>query len=232
MNANHATASDNCLLEAMSPELSRRIVEGSEIATLRVGDVLSEYGKKPSHVYFPLSCSISLVICIDDHPPFELAMIGSDGVLGCSEVLGVTEAPMRAIACSKGQTVKMPMQTFKSFLQEFPVLETNVKHYLFALLAQVNRNAGCSHFHQVSGRLARWLLTTADRSHEETCLMTQQLLSEILGVQRSAVSIAASCLQNKKLITYSRGSITIVDRTGLRAESCSCYPVAVSTARV
>lgn len=227
-SARCAVIADNRLLAAMSPEVSQRILENSEIVTLKFGDVLCEYGKKPHHVYFPLSCLISLVICIDDHAPFELALIGPDGMLGASEVLGVSEAPMRAIVQSKGPALKMSLRKFNTFLEDVPLLQSSAKAYLFELMEQVNKTAGCSQFHQVSGRLARWLLTTADRSNKASCSMTQQFLSEILGVQRSAVSIAASFLQDKNLISYSRGLITIVDRTGLEAESCSCYTTSVS----
>lgn len=228
MSARRASTSDNRLLKAMPDEVNQRILDNSEIVTLGFAEVLCEYGKKPHHVYFPLNCLISLVICIDDHAPFELAMIGPDGMLGANEVLGVSEAPMRAIVQSEGQAVKMSMHKFKALLQEFPVLQATVKRYLFELMDQVNRTAGCSQFHRVSSRLARWLLTTADRSNNASCSMTQQFLSEILGVQRSAVSIAASLLQDQKLISYSRGLITIVDRRGLEAESCSCYAEAIS----
>lgn len=228
MCARRAITPDNRLLQAMSPEVGQRILENSEIVTLKFGDVLCEYGKKPNYVYFPLSCLISLVICIDDHAPFELAMIGPEGMLGANEVLGISEAPMRAIVQSKGQAVKMTLRKFNAFLQDVPLLQSSARQYLFELMEQVNKTAGCSQFHQVSGRLARWLLTTADRSNKASCSMTQQFLAEVLGVQRSAVSIAASFLQDKKLISYSRGLITIVDRHGLEAESCSCYPAAIA----
>jgi len=223
MDTKRATASENRVLGTLPSNLMRRVLDNSETVKLNFGDAVSEYGEKTRHVYFPLDCLISLVICIDDRAPFELAMIGNDGMLGASEALGVGEAPMRAIVHGEGYAMKMDVRKFKELLDNGSHLQSTVKRYLFELMSQINRTAGCSQFHRVSSRLARWLLLTSDRSGVATCSLTQQFLSEILGVQRSAVSIAASVLQDRQLISYSRGLITILDRSGLEAESCSCY---------
>ncbi len=214
---------ENRLLSAMPPEVNRQILKNSEIVTLSFGDVLCEHDKKLHNVYFPLNCLVSLVVSIDDRAPFELAMVGPEGMIGASEVLGVNTAPMQAIVQSKGQAAKMTSQNFRTLLLDVPILNSTVKLFLFDLMEEIIKTAGCSQFHILSSRLARWLLTAADRAGNDSCTVTQQTLSEFLGVKRSAISIAASFLQEKKLISYSRGLITILDRDGLEAESCSCY---------
>ncbi|MEX0739679.1 MAG: Crp/Fnr family transcriptional regulator [Pseudohongiella sp.] len=225
MSANNSTPLLNRLLDVLSADVREQVLDECKLVNLKFGDVLCELGKKSAHVYFPLNCLVSLVIIIDDHAPFELAMISRDGMLGASEALGVGEAPQRAVVQGAGEAIQMPVQLFKDVLQEQAHFQSAVKRYLFELMTQINRTAGCSQFHRVNSRLARWLLLTNDRSGSRSFALTQQYLSEILGVQRSAVSIAASDMQNKQLISYTRGVITILDRAGLVAEACSCYDV-------
>lgn len=223
MSAKRAGPPTNRLLKFLSPDEQQLVLENSETVDLAFGDILCEYSQSPRHVYFPLSGLISLVVSIDEEAPLELAMIGWEGMLGATRVLGVSEAPMRAVVEGTGTAVRMTVRAFEELSQDGTQLQAIVKRYLFVLMTQLTRTAGCTHFHEVSSRLARWLLMTHDRSPGDSFYLTQQFLSEILGVQRSAVSIAASALQQQRLINYSRGDITILDRKGLENASCSCY---------
>jgi len=223
MSAKRATSPFNRLIHALPPDEQHLILEHCEAVVLEPGDVLCEYGKNPNYVYFPTSGLISLVVNIDDEAPLEVAMIGSEGVLGAHRVLGVSEAPIRGIVQIKGNALRMALRTFEELSSNGGQLQSVCKRFLFVLMTQLSRTAGCTHFHEVSGRLARWLLMAHDRSPGNNIYLTQQFLSEILGVQRSAVSIAASALQERGLIDYSRGDITLLDRKGLEAASCSCY---------
>ena len=223
MSAKRSTSSFNRLLHALPLIEQQRVLESSETVDLETGDILCEYSQSPRHVYFPLSSVISLVVSVDDQALLELAMIGNEGMLGATRVLGISEAPMRGIVQIDGKAIKMTIRDFEELSVNGSPLQTIVMRYLFVLMTQLNRTAGCTHFHEVSGRLARWLLMAHDRSPGNNFYLTQQFLSEILGVQRSAVSIAASGLQNTGLINYSRGVITIFNRKGLEAASCSCY---------
>lgn len=225
MSAKKATPSLNRLLNLLPVDARARVLDECKVVNLKFGDVLCELGEQSPHVYFPLSCLVSLVITIDDHAPFELAMISRDGMLGASEALGVCEAPQRAVVQKAGDAIKMSVPLFRNVLQEQSQFQSAIKRYLFELMTQTNRTAGCSQFHPVNCRLARWLLLTNDRSGSTSFAYTQQYLSEILGVQRSAISIAASDLQGKELISYTRGLITILNKAGLVAEACSCYKV-------
>lgn len=223
MSAKRPTSPSNRLIHALPPDEQHLILENSDTVVLEPGEVLCEYGRAPGYVYFPLNGLISLVVSIDDEAPLEVAMIGHEGVLGATKVLGVSEAPVRGIVQIKGSALRVSVRTFEDLARNGTQLQSVVKRYLFVLMTQLNRTAGCSHFHEVSGRLARWLLMAHDRSPGNNIYLTQQFLSEILGVQRSAVSIAASALQARGLIDYSRGDITVLNRKGLEAASCSCY---------
>jgi len=223
MSAKRAISPFNRLIHALPPDEQQLVQDNCETVVLAPGDVLCEYGKNPNYVYFPTSGLISLVVSIDDEAPLEVAMIGCEGVLGATKVLGVSEAPTRGIVQISGSAQRMALSTFAELASDGTQLQSDLKRYLYVLVAQLSRTSGCSHFHEVSGRLARWLLMAYDRSPGKNIHLTQQFLSEILGVQRSAVSIAASALQARGLIDYSRGDITLLDRKGLEAASCSCY---------
>lgn len=213
----------NQLIKHLPAEQQRFIHHNSKTIQLCPGDVLCEYSQDPDFVYFPLSGLISIVISVDDEPPYSLAMIGCEGMLGATRVLGITKAPMKSIVQVTGYAARLTCAAFDSLLKDSPALQFAVKRFLFSLMMQLNRTAACSRFHDVNNRLARWLLLTHDRCAGDSFFLTQQFLSEIIGVQRSAISIAASKMQKNLLITYVRGHITILNRKGLEAAACSCY---------
>ena len=117
----------------------------------------------------------------------------------------------------------MGASAFRRELARTPALRDVIDRYTFVTMAQLMRNASCSHFHVVLQRVARRLLMTADRAHSATFRMTHESLAGVLGVRRVGVTVAASVLQKRKLIGYSRGIVTILDRPGLERASCSCY---------
>lgn len=231
MSAKRVNPPVNRLLKLLSPDELQLVHERGEVVDLAFGDILCEYGQIPRFVYFPMNGLISLVINIDEEAPLELAMIGWEGMLGATRVLGVSEAPVKAVVEGTGSAVRLTVSAFGQLSRDGTQLQAIVQRYLFVLMAQLTRTAGCTHFHEVSNRLARWLLMTHDRSPGDSFYLTQQFLSEILGIQRSAVSIAASALQQSELINYSRGYITILNRKGLERVACSCYAAIVKDQR-
>lgn len=216
-------STNNRLLDALPPDEKKKLLAKSEAVDLTFSDVLCEQNQNPRHIYFPVTGIISLVVGVGDEAAFELTMIGNEGMLGATKVLGVSEAPLRGIVQAEGKAIRIAADAFEELSEDGSQLQAIIKRYLYVLMTQLNRTAGCTHFHAVNSRLARWLLMAHDRTAGDRFYLTQQFLSEMLGVQRSAVSIAASLLQNKELISYSRGEINILDRRGLEAESCSCY---------
>jgi CRP-like cAMP-binding protein len=213
----------NQLLEALPRRVRDSILEQCEPVSLLFGTVMCERGRSFRHVYFPLGGVVSLVATVGDHPPFEIALIGNEGMLGATLVLGVNSARLQGIVQGAGTAWRMPVSRFRRALRERPALRDIVGRYLHVVLAQLSRSTACTRFHEVEARLARWLLMTHDRSHADRFHLTHQYLADMLGVRRSAVTIAAGALQRRKIIRYARGNIEVVDRRELEAAACECY---------
>lgn len=213
----------NHLLKNLPAKEKALVQERCISIELTFGTVVSERKQSYRYAYFPVTGFISAVACVDDHVPLELGIIGYEGMLGATLILGVDEAPLRGVVQGSGSALRMEASILRDLLPECPVLHATLKRYLYVLMTQLNQAAGCTHFHEVSERLARWLLMSHDRARADHFYLTHQFLADMLGVQRSAVSIAAGNLQRKNLIHYSRGDINIIDRKGLEAASCGCY---------
>jgi len=229
MSITSAEASMNHLVDNLPLSEQSRFFAHSKEVELRFGEVLCDAGQQYAAAYFPITGMISLVASIDDEAALELGMIGNEGMLGATLLLGIDESPLRAVVQGQGTALRLPAAALQDILVDCPVLSVRLNRYLFVLMSQLNSTTGCTHFHQVSERLVRWLLMTHDRSPANSLHLTQQFLADMLGVQRSAISIAASALQEKQLISYSRGEIKVLDREGLERAACSCYPAIVET---
>ncbi len=216
-------ASGNHLLDDLSPKHCRSITAACERVDLNFGQIVCEKERLLAHVYFPLSAVISNVADVSKHPALGIVQIGSEGMLGATLILGVKAAPLRGVVHVPGVALRMDVKSFQAFLREVPALHLVLGRYLYVLLEQFAQTAACTRFHEVETRLVRWLLLTHDRTHADHFHLTHQLLADMLGVQRSAVTIAAGILQDKNLISYSRGEITIMNRAGLEAICCACY---------
>lgn len=211
------------LIERLPSKQRKQLLEGCEPVELVFGSVLQEANQPIRHVYFPLSGFISLVATLDGHHPLEMGLIGNEGMLGATLVLGIGLAPMRAVVQGSGSALRISSQLFKQELLSSPALLRVLQRYLYVVLAQLSQSAACTHFHAIEPRLARWLLMTHDRAHADHFHLTHEFLADMLGVRRSGVSIAAAALQARGLISYSRGEINILDRAGLERAACECY---------
>lgn len=150
-------------------------------------------------------------------------MIGHEGMLGVSLLLAVDLAPQHAVVQGTGMSLGIPVAALKELLPHNPELLRSLQRYCFRLMSQVSQTTVCTRFHMVEARLARWLLMSHDRAHADQFHLTHQFLADMLGVQRSAVTIAAGALKQSRLIEYARGKISILDRAGLEALACECY---------
>ncbi|HKX57747.1 MAG TPA: Crp/Fnr family transcriptional regulator [Steroidobacteraceae bacterium] len=217
----------NRLLETLPRTTRDRFLGECEPVSLAFGTVLCERDRPYGHAYFPLGGFVSLVAKVGSHPPLEIALIGNEGMLGATLVLGVNTARLQGIVQGAGTAWRMPAARFRRALRESPALREVTRSYLYVVLTQLSQSTACTRFHEAESRLARWLLMTHDRAHADRLHLTHQYLGDMLGVRRSAITIAAGALQRRKLIRYVRGTIEVVDRKGLEAASCECYRTAI-----
>jgi len=213
----------NSLLAALPGKNYQRLLSGLELVTLNFGDVLYEAGQKIRHVYFPGNSLVSLLTLVNGRMALEVGMVGREGMVGIPLALGSDVSPVRALVQGAGTAMRMTSARFSKEIRESPQLQHGVYGYANALMAQVSQTAACNRFHVVEARLARWLLMTRDRMRSKDFRLTQEFLSHMLGVRRVGVTNAARALQNRKLIDYSRGKISILDDKGLEAAACECY---------
>lgn len=217
----------NRLLEDLPRKERSKILKCCKPVELVFGTVLCESDQPIQHVYFPLDGFISLVVPMDGHPPLEMGLIGNEGMFGATLVLGVITSPLHAVVQGSGTALQMTSSQLLRKLSDNLSLRHTLKRYLYVLMAQLSQSVACNRFHEVDARLARWLLMTHDRAHADHFHLTHQFLADMLGVQRSAVTIAAGSMQKRKLIRYVRGDIRILDRPGLEDASCECYDAVV-----
>jgi len=215
----------NRLLSALPAKTLKQMLANCEAVDLQLADVLSRPGKPIAHVYFPTDSFISLLAPIDGHGGLEVGMIGNEGMFGAGLILGVDASPLSALVQGAGTALRMTASRFRRELDESPALRVRLNRYVHVLLNQLAQTAACTRFHLLEARLARWLLMTRDRAHSEEFYLTHDFLSHMLGVQRVGVTRAASSLQRRKLITYTRGVLKVLDRGGLQAAACTCYRV-------
>lgn len=214
---------ENRLLAGLPGVPRRRVLARCEQVDLTFGDVLYRPLEKLAHAYFPLRGSISLVMSIDDSDSLDVGLVGNEGMFGIPLALGVRTSPVRAVVQGAGTALRMDATAFCRELARDPSLRRGIDRYVSVHVSQLAQAVGCTRFHLVEARLARWLLMTQDRAHADDFHITHHVLAVMLGVRRVGVTKAASSLQKRNLIHYSRGHVTVLDRVGLKAASCICY---------
>ena len=222
MNRNGAA---NSLLAVLTRKSYQLLLPQLEPVTLTFGDIIYRPREAIRHVYFPSDCMVSLLALADGHHALEVGLVGCEGMLGIPLTLGVRQSPVRALVQGSGSALRMKSKSFLNELRHNLPLQRAVSRYTYDLLVQVTQTAACNRFHQVEARLARWLLMTRDRMRSNEFRLTQDMLGNMLGVRRVAVTNAASTLQKRKMIRYSRGAIRILDNKALEAAACRCYQV-------
>jgi CRP-like cAMP-binding protein len=213
----------NTLLAALPRAEYRTLLEGFEPLTLRFGQVLHEQGATVPYVYFPVDCVISLLATAEDHQALEVGLVGYEGMVGISLVLGADTSSIRAVVQADGTALRMKAARFQAALSECLPLQRVLYRYAHVELARSRQAVACNCFHAVEARFARWLLTMGDRAGSEEFFLTQAMVAELLGVRRATVNESAAPLQRSGVINFCRGRITILDRKSLEALACLCY---------
>jgi CRP-like cAMP-binding protein len=215
----------NSLLAALPREDYQDLLRELEPVVLTSGEVLFEPGQRIRHVYFPGDAHVSLLMIVEESKALEVGLVGREGMVGIPLALGAELSPVRALVQGSGGAVRMKASAFQAALARCAPLQREMYRYAYAKLVQARQTAACNRFHPVEARLARWLLMTRDRVRSDQFHLTHEFLADTLGIRRAGVTNAATSLQQRKLISYRRGNITILDRSGLRAVSCACYEI-------
>lgn len=215
----------NHLLAALLDAEFDRLAPHLESIPLLLGDVLCESGARLDYAYFPTTAIISLHYQLENGGSSEIAGVGNEGVLGVSLFMGGGSTPSRAIVQTGGRGYRLPVRILmEEFNRAGPVMRLLLR-YTQALLTHMSQTAVCNRHHTVEQQLCRWLLLTLDRLGSNELTMTQELISNMLGVRREGVTEAAGRLQGYRYISYRRGHITVLDRAGLEQHVCECYAV-------
>ena len=219
---NPSVTTGNRLLDALTLREREAVLDGARTRAISVGDVLMRPGDPVTFVPFPTRGTVSMVVQPDD-VEVEAATIGPEGAAGVHSALGSRRASQQLIAQIEGEMIMVPVETFAKQARADSRFQDIVYGYLEAMVFQISQTAACNALHHLNQRCARWLLQSHDRIDGDTFGLTQEFLGVMLGVQRPSVSIAERTLQEAGCITFSRGSVTVVDREALEAAACLCY---------
>jgi len=210
-------------LAALSPEDFSLLARDLKEIRLKQGEVLQERTDEIEQVYFPLSGMISLLAVMKNGTAVEIATIGREGVVCAMVGLGARTAASRAIVQLEGTFARITASKLRAAARQSSAIRELLARYGELLMATISQTAGCNALHPIEARLSRWLLQTRDRSDDDRLSLTQEFLSQMLGVRRTTVTMTARTLQARGLIKYSRGRMEIVDRAGLEKNACECY---------
>ena len=214
---------DNKLLSALPRDEMDLLAPHLTTKQLAQGTVLLEAGEEFDHVYFPHSGMLSLLVVMRDGKGIEIATVGREGVVGAMAGLGLYRSSVRVVVQLPMALTLIAATLFRKAVDNSDAVRDLCIRYNEVLLLQARVTAACNAVHPIESRFCRWLLQSADRAESDTVQLTQEFLSEMLGVRRTSVTEVAGHIQKLGAITYTRGVITIVNRSALESLSCECY---------
>jgi CRP-like cAMP-binding protein len=215
----------NHLLAAIPEREWKTLSPHLEPVDLALAQVIYESGSTMTHIYFPTTSIISLLYVMENGSSAEIAVTGNEGLVGVSLFMGGESTPSRAVVQSAGKGFKIKAQIIKDEFNKAGVVMRLLLRYTQALITQMAQTAVCNRHHSLDQQLCRWLLLSLDRLQGADLVMTQELISNMLGVRREGVTQAAMQLQTAGIIRYTRGKITVLDRPALEKRTCECYAV-------
>jgi CRP-like cAMP-binding protein len=223
--ANKQEVIQNHLLAGMTADELERLLPNLQPVSLPLGKVIYESGERMDYVYFPTTAIISLLYIMENGSSAEIGVVGKDGMVGIAIFMGGDTTPNRALVQSAGKTFKIKSVLMKEEFTRGGRFHNLCLRYTQALITQISQTAVCNRLHSVDQQLCRWLLLSHDRLPTDRLIMTQNLISNMLGVRREGITHAAKRLQAAGYISYVRGDMTILNRHGLESGACECYQV-------
>ena len=217
--------SQNHILAALPLADLASLSQYLQLVELPVGTMLYEPSQEPRYAYFPTSCLISLQHMLESGRTAETASVGNDGMVGVALFMGGDSTPSSAVVQITGYAYQLESHVLKQEFKRLLTLQQLLLRYTQVLLTQVSLTAVCNRHHSLQQQLCRWLLLTLDRLPSNQITMTQELVAGMLGVRREGITEAAGHLQRAGLISYRRGHITVINRTGIETHVCECYGV-------
>jgi CRP-like cAMP-binding protein len=218
------TVANNILL-GLSPDQSSQVLPRLEFVRLKLHQVLHEAGETIKSGYFVNSGLMSILAVQPDGKTVEVGLIGKEGFAGLPLLVGYTNSPTRVMVQGDGSAYRCDAETLKQLMRQFPLMEKRLHRFAYQLAMQSTQIAACNRLHEVEERLARWILMSQDRMLSDRLPLTQEFLGQMLGTRRSSVTVAAGALQKARMISYTRGSVTIMDRKKLENTACDCYAI-------
>lgn len=225
LNYRFNEAKNNSILSALPQLEYERISDFLKPIQLSGGQIITESHQNVKSLYFLTQGLVSLILVMSDGSTSEVGLIGKEGIVGIQQFLGNGVSHSRSLVQIKGSAMQIEARVLKEELERNKSLQKLLLQYYLKLFNQVSQVAACNNHHTVKQRIARWLLMLDDRIDREKLAITQQLLSQILGVRRSGVSEIAYKIKQLGIIDYQRGQITILDRPALEAIACECYQI-------
>ena len=216
---------ENHLLSMLPHESLARLQPHLEPVAVTFKQAIYASNEPISHVYFPCSAVFSLILALEGGAVVEIATVGNEGMLGVPAFLGAGSFPGEVFCQIPGRALRMPTEVLLRETATGGPLHDVLQRYTQALMNLISQSAACNRAHAIDERCARWLLMTHDRVGADRFPLTQQFMAQMLGVRRAGVSAAASILQRAGFIRYSRGVITVTDRSGLESAACTCYQI-------
>jgi CRP-like cAMP-binding protein len=215
----------NHLLAALPTPEFERLASHLEPISMPLGQVLYEPGGQLLHAYFPTTAIVSLHYVMESGASAEAAGVGNEGVVGVALFMGGNTTPSSAVVQTAGHAYRLEGRLLKQEFTRAGFTQHLLLRYTQALMTQMIQTAACNRHHSVEQQLCRWLLLTLDRLPSHELIMTQELIASMLGVRREGITEAAGNLQRAGLISYRRGHIAVVERSGLETRACECYAV-------
>ncbi len=221
----HGSTVGNEILLRLSAKKRNDILSRTEFVRLPLHQILHEAGETIKSGYFVNDGLVSVLAVQPDGKSVEIGLIGKEGFVGLPLVVGYRSSPTRTIVQGTATAYRCDEKTLQAFLEESPELERQLHRFSHRLSMQTMQIAACNGLHGVEERLARWILMSQDRILSNTFPLTQEFLAHMLGTRRASVTISAGILQKAGLISYTRGSVTILDRARLEDAACDCYGI-------